>query len=301
MTQTVLILGANGKIGAHAQKAFSEAGWRVLRYQRGTDMAKAAMGADVIVNGLNPPNYHNWSKIIPEITDQVIAAAKASGATVVIPGNVYNFGCQGGEWTEATPQQPCSRKGKIRKDMEERYRNAGIKTVILRAGNFIDPDREDDVMTMIHMKSLAKGKVGIAAKPDVIQSYCYIPDWARAVVALCEKREQLADFEDIPFPGYSVSATELRAIFENLLSQKLEYARFPWWIISLLSPVWELAREMKEMRYLWETSHWLGRVKFDELIPDFEETPIRDALAASLPANIYPNKVVRSGSQSVLT
>ena len=45
------------------------------------------MGADVIDNGLNPPNYHNWAKLIPQITADVIAAAKASGATVLLPGN----------------------------------------------------------------------------------------------------------------------------------------------------------------------------------------------------------------------
>ena len=76
MTGTVLILGASGKIGQHAATAFSNAGWAVRKFNRKTDnMSKSAMGADVIVNGLNPPNYHNWAEIIPAITKQVIAAA----------------------------------------------------------------------------------------------------------------------------------------------------------------------------------------------------------------------------------
>ena len=77
MTETVLILGASGKIGRASAKAFGEAGWKVRSYQRGTDMTQAALGADVIVNGLNPPAYHDWKTIIPQITTQVIAAAKA--------------------------------------------------------------------------------------------------------------------------------------------------------------------------------------------------------------------------------
>ena len=86
MTQTVLILGGSGKIGTHAAEAFWNAGWTVRQYDRSTDdMTTAAMGADVIVNGLNPANYANWAKNIPAITQQVIAAAKASGATVIIP------------------------------------------------------------------------------------------------------------------------------------------------------------------------------------------------------------------------
>ena len=69
MTQTVLILGGSGKIGKHSTEAFWNAGWTVRQYTRGTDMTAAAQGADVIVNGLNPPNYHDWAKTIPAITN----------------------------------------------------------------------------------------------------------------------------------------------------------------------------------------------------------------------------------------
>ncbi|MBC7676083.1 MAG: NAD-dependent epimerase/dehydratase family protein, partial [Rhodoferax sp.] len=77
MPQTVLILGASGLFGSHAATAFQDAGWTVRRYIRGTDMGRAAIGADLIVNALNPPKYHNWARLIPQITAQVIAAAKA--------------------------------------------------------------------------------------------------------------------------------------------------------------------------------------------------------------------------------
>jgi len=53
--------GQPRKIGHHAAEAFAAAGWTLRRYKRGTDMTAAAMGADVIVNGLNPPGYHNWA------------------------------------------------------------------------------------------------------------------------------------------------------------------------------------------------------------------------------------------------
>ena len=115
MTKTVLILGANGKFGKACAKSFTENGWNVRKYDRKTqNMIQAALGADVIVNGLNPPNYHNWAGLLPEITGSVIAAAKVSGATIILPGNVYAFGAQPGEWDENTPQMPNSRKGKLR-------------------------------------------------------------------------------------------------------------------------------------------------------------------------------------------
>ena len=291
MTQTALILGASGKLGHHAASAFQAAGWQARKYDRHAgNMKSAAQGADVIVNGLNPPNYHNWAQLIPEITTEVIAAARATGATVIVPGNVYNFGDTPGVWDENTPQDPCSRKGQIRKEMEAAYRASGVRTIILRAGNFIDPERDDDVMSLLYLRSLAKGKVTSPGDPDVMQAACYLPDWARAAVLLAEMRNELATFEDIPFPGHAFTANQLRETLEGMLGQPLRIARFPWWMITALSPMVEVFRELREMHYLWNTPHQLSDAKFNRLLPGFAHTPLVGALAASLPADVHPDQ-----------
>src|SRR5690606_35656969 len=144
----------------------------------------AARGVDVIVNGLNPPKYHDWARQIPAITGQAIAAARASGATVLIPGNVYNIGDAGGEWSEHTPHRPNTRKGRIREEMEQAYRAAGVGTVVLRAGNFIDPRGNGDVMSLLLLRAVGRDKIFTAGDPGALQPYCYVPDWARAAVGL---------------------------------------------------------------------------------------------------------------------
>ncbi|NBT30501.1 MAG: epimerase [Rhodobacteraceae bacterium] len=292
MTQTVLILGASGKIGRASAKAFGEAGWKVRSYQRGTDMTQAALGADVIVNGLNPPAYHDWKTIIPQITTQVIAAANASGATVIIPGNVYNFGNYGGVWDENTPQRPTTRKGKIRVEMEQRYRQSGVSTIILRAGNFITQTPSDDVMGAVFLRQIKTGKLSHPGAPDIPQAYAYLPDWARAAVALAERRDQLQRFEDIPFPGHTFTVLDLKAALEDRLSRDLRLSGFPWGVMLLASPFWELAREMLEMRGLWNTPHQLGAAKFHEILPDFQPTPQKHVLIAGLGHQIDPNQTV---------
>ncbi len=300
MTGTVLILGPSGKIGSHAARSFAAAGWTVRAYKRGSDMTVAAMGADVIVNGLNPPGYHDWANLIPQITGQVIGAAKASGATVVIPGNVYNFGTSGGEWSETTPQRPASRKGQIRVEMERAYADSGVQTIILRAGNFIDPDHNGDVMSLLMMRDIRKGKITRGGDPDAMQAYCYLPDWARAAADLASKRADLANFEDIPFPGHAFTVNELRTMVEKALGRPVKLSLFPWTMMRLLSPFWELARELVEMRYLWSTSHTLSAAKFHRLLPDFRATPLEQVMLAGLPAEIHPDKVMRSGQKPVL-
>jgi nucleoside-diphosphate-sugar epimerase len=299
MTQTVLILGGKGKIGSHAAAAFWNAGWQVKLYARGTDMAQAAQGADVIVNGLNPPNYHNWAQLIPQITAQVIGAAKASGATVIIPGNVYNYEGVSGEWSEQTPQRPQTRKGKIRARMEQDYAESGVQTIILRAGNFIDPDHNRDIMSLFLMSGIAKGKLTAPGAKDIVTTYCYLPDWAQAAVGLAEKRTDLAKFEDIPFPGHAFSIEELRQTVQQAVGRTVRLSVFPWWLMALAGPFWELARELHEMRYLWNTSHTLSGAKLARLLPDFQPTDLRTVMLAGLPVEVYPNQPVRPGGKAI--
>ncbi len=302
MKQTVLILGGSGKIGSRAADAFWDAGWEVRHYDRKTgDMVTAAKGADVIINGLNPPAYHDWEQTIPEITAQVIAAAKANGATVILPGNIYNYGNQPGVLDETTPQIATTRKGRVRIAMEESYRAAGVQTIVLRAGNFIDPAGNGDVMSMLIMRDITKGRITAAADPQTLQAYAYVPDWARAAVALAEKRAELAVFEDIPFPGHAFTTADLHRCVENHTRRPIKISRFPWWAMTLLGPFWELAREMREMRYLYAMPHQIGAAKFYRLLPGFQPTDLQDVMLAGLPGDIDPDQMVRSSGQSILT
>ncbi|MEE9387208.1 MAG: epimerase [Paracoccaceae bacterium] len=302
MVETVLILGASGKIGAHCAKAFSEAGWQVREYDRTSgDMTAAAAGVDVIVNGLNPPNYHNWAKLIPEITSQVIAAAKSSGATVIIPGNVYNFGTAPGPWSQNTPQLATTRKGRIRVEMEKAYRKAGVRTIILRAGNFVDPTHSDDVMRMVYLRTIAKGHITSPGDPDALQSFCYLPDWARAAVGLAGIRAQLNQFEDVPFAGHTFTTNDLRAELEQALQRKIKLVGFPWLVFKLASPVWELAREVTEMRYLWSVSHQMDGTKLASLLPKFRPTDRATVMRAGLPADINPDQAMPGQTAALLS
>ena len=218
----------NGKIGTHAIRAFTARGWEIRRYTRGTDMTAAAIGADVIVNGLNPPKYHDWANQIPAITRQVIAAAKASGATVIVPGNVYVYGGPGGTWDETTPHRATSRKGRIRIEMEQAYRASGVQTIILRGGNFIDPDRNGDLISLVTLPDPSKGRVTSLGDPAALQAWVWLPDWAEAAAQLAERRAELATFEDVPMPGLSLSTNDLAAALTRLSGRTYRVKRFPW-------------------------------------------------------------------------
>lgn len=282
MPKTALILGASGSFGSQVALALQSAGWQVNRYQRGTDMAAAAQGADLIVNGLNPPNYHNWGKLIPEITTQVLTAAKASGATILVPGNVYPYGTEPSPWGPDTPHRPVSRKGAIRAEMEARYREAathGQRTILLRGGDFLLPGAGQNVMNQIILGKLTKGKVTALGDPEALHAYAYLPDMARAAVALAELGEALPSYADIPFPGHAFKITDLAARISGQLGRPIRVTRFPNWIFTLASPVWELARELREMLYLSSFPHQLDPAPLRHWLPGFQATDIDEVIA----------------------
>lgn len=288
MTQTALVLGASGGFGGQVAKALQGAGWTVRRYKRGTDMALAAKGAQLIVNGLNPPAYHDWVRLIPEITTQVLAAGKASGATLLIPGNVYPYGIEPGPWNADTPHRPVSRKGRIRAEMEARYRGAadhGQRTILLRGGDFLLPEAPQMVMNRLVLGEVAKGKITTLGDPQALHAYAYLPDMARAAVALVALGQALPAYADIPFAGHAFTISDLADRISRLSGRPMRIKRFPVWIFTLASPFWELARELREMLYLFDHPHRLDPAPLRHWLPDWQDTGLDEVIRQHLNAH----------------
>jgi nucleoside-diphosphate-sugar epimerase len=282
MSRIVLILGARGQSGSAFASAFEGAGWQVRRYLRGTDIDIAARGVDLVVNALNPPAYHDWARQIPAITALAMQAARVSGARVLIPGNVYVFGNQPAPWGPHTPHRPCSRKGQVRAAMEAAWRASGLPVTILRAGDFIDGARPDLLMGRVVLKGLAKGRISALGDPGAVRTHAYLPDLARAAVALADVPD-LPVFADVPFPGHAFSLDELADEIGRQTGRMPRITRFPWWALRLAAPFWELARELGEMRYLYDHPHRLDGTALAGWLPDFLPTPFEKVVAGHLP------------------
>ena len=297
MTGTVLILGASGRFGRNAAEALWNAGWQVRRFDRKTqDLDTAARGADLIVNGWNPA-YSDWATMLPELTAKVIAAARKSGATVIIPGNVYGFGENApARFAADTPLMAQNPLGRLRIEMETAYRNSGVRTIVLRAGDFIDTEASGNWFDRIMTSSLPKGRFTYPGQADIPHAWAYLPDMARATVQLAELRDQLGRFEDIPFPGYTMTGHDIAQHLSNVLQRSVRVKQMSWIPLKLLQPVWPEARKLLEMRYLWNKPHWLDGARFEQLVPDFKPTLPEVALASAVQINVDPDKVVTGGA-----
>ena len=88
-------------------------------------MLAASEGVHAIVHAVNPPGYRNWAKLVLPMIDNTIGAAKASGARILLPGTIYNYGPDAFPvLREESPQNATTHKGRIRIELEKRLKDA---------------------------------------------------------------------------------------------------------------------------------------------------------------------------------
>ena len=288
MTRTALILGANGRFGSAMAEALWQAGWRVILFDRSKDsLPDKASGVDVIVNGWNP-TYDRWAEELPAQTQQVIDAAKASSARVLFPGNLYVYGADAPpEMSASTPHLASNPLGRIRIDIEAAYRTSGIKLLILRAGDFIDIEASGNWYDRIITKPLAKGVISYPGDLEAPHAWAFLPDLARAGVALLEA--DLGHQEDILFPGYTLSGEALAAALGEALDRPIRARKMAWWPLRLIAPFVPYMKGVLEMRYLWSMPHRIDPTAFDARLPTFTHTPVAQALAQTAPVRALAN------------
>ncbi|PWE33615.1 epimerase [Maritimibacter sp. 55A14] len=293
MSPTVLILGANGRFGRNAAEAFWNAGWTVRRFDRAhDDLNTAAAGTDVILNAWNPP-YPDWAAQVPALTRRVIDAARTSGASVLMPGNVYVFGADApAVFGPATPHRAANPLGRIRIGMEAAYRASGVQTIILRAGDFLDTEPSGNWFDKVLASRIGRGVFRWPGDPDAPHAWAYLPDMARAAVALAEKRADLARFEDVPYPGYTLSGNEMAAALARATGRPVRLRRMSWLPLRLARPFWPMARHLIEMSYLWSKPHRIDPARFRELLPEYRATPPETALRRAVSFDIHPDQPV---------
>jgi nucleoside-diphosphate-sugar epimerase len=303
-SKRILILGAAGRIGRTAAEAFRDAGWEVSSLVRGTSadrvasgthvvevdardtesVVEAAQGMDVILHALNPP-YTEWPTLVPQLAQGAIAAARASGATLVLPGNVYNYGADMPPvLDETTPMHPISRKGALRVALEDQLRDSGVRCIILRAGDFYGSGDEGagSWFDRVIIRYVEQGRLTYPGPLDVVHAWAYLPDLAATLVRLVEARAQFGEFETFGFPGHAVTGAEMARAIEQALHRKLNVGGMPWPFLRTLGIVVPTFRELAEMAYLWQVPHRIDGRKLEAAIGTIPHSPFETAIMDTL-------------------
>ncbi len=260
-TNKVLILGATGGIGGEIARKLIRDEWDVRALRRSAPqhddlnesmtwisgdaqnaerVESAASDCSVIVHAVNPPGYRNWEQLVLPMLHNTINAAERNGALIVLPGTIYNYGPDAFPLLrEDSPQDPITRKGAIRVQMENAlsaYAQRGGKVLILRAGDFFGP--------LAGNNWFSQGLVKPGHPPKVIKNpgqtgaghqWAYLPDVAETVAALLARRDELEAFSCFHMRGHwdpdgTTMTTAIKHVAEHA-GIKAKVKSFPWWLV----------------------------------------------------------------------
>jgi nucleoside-diphosphate-sugar epimerase len=302
MKGQILVLGAAGRLGFAASEAFRDAGWSVKglvrpgaewRAPRGIDVietneravaVKEARGTDIVLHALNIP-YPGWAQHALPLAYSAIEAAEQSGATLMFPGNVYNYGAgMPAVLDETTPMQPTSRKGKLRNEVELRLREAsdrGVRTIILRAGDFFGRG-QGSWFDLVLIKELAKNRITYPGPLDVMHEWAYLPDYIEALIRLAAIRATLEPFATFGFPGHAVTGQEFVSAIAKASGRALKVGHINWWMMRTVGSIWKMGRELTDIGYLWQVPHRIDGSKLAAAIGEVPHTTLDTAVARAL-------------------
>ncbi len=315
VSRCALVIGATGGIGGETARALLQRGWRVRALTRDRDAARAgtqwigpvewaqgdamreadvsaaARSVSVIVHAANPPKYRNWRGLALPMLDNAIKAARASGARVVLPGNIYNYGPDA--WplvTESSPQNPQSRKGAVRVEMEQMLTAAaedGVRSLIVRAGDFFGPHQPASWFADVMVKpGRPVTSVTYPGVHGVGHAWAYLPDLAETIARLAEIENTLADADVFNFAGHWLAdgAEMARVVTRVADAPEAPVRGLPWALMKLAAPFVPFLREILEMRYLWQVPVRLDNAKLVAQIGTEPHTPLDEAVTATLAA-----------------
>lgn len=304
MNSNYLILGATGSIGyaftrllldenipvtvlvrnrEKAEKLFGKNDLLGIEEGDVTDLEKlksVSKGKPFIFHGINYP-YNLWEGNMQKATQNVIGAASQNKATIIFPGNIYEFGPVD-EITEDMTAKPETKKGKIRLDLFNMLKQAAeeskCKVIFVRLPDFFGPNVTNGLIKPVFGNAAKKKAVNWLVNADVPHQFVFTPD-AACVMFLLSKKKKLPAFANYNFGGYEVaSVKELAKQISHITGGPAKVSVIPKWLIGILALFNPVVKELKENFYLFEKNVRLNDEKLKKDLPAFKPVSLEEAI-----------------------
>ncbi|AJT42799.1 NAD-dependent epimerase/dehydratase family protein [Psychromicrobium lacuslunae] len=295
------ILGA-GLIGAELARQLSSAGDQVtVGSRRGTQLAgskavvvdgsdgqalsEAVKGAETLFICTNPP-YHTWAAEWPPIGRAAIAAARSTGARLVLMGNLYPHGIPSGPMTAQTPFHPEDTKGQIRADlwleMLHAHERGEIQAAEVRASDYFGPGAGENAhLGDRFFGPLLAGKTAqVVGNPALKHSWAFLPDIARTLVAVARDEDAFGRAWVTPHASHD-SRNSIADQVAEISGRRGKLSPIPGWLLRGLGLFNPRMREVAASSYQF-THEFIADSTETESRFDLPATPFEQALVTTL-------------------
>ncbi|CAM9289295.1 unnamed protein product [Ascophyllum nodosum] len=222
-----------------------------------------------------------WEKDFPKIVESLLKAAEATGAVLVWVDNLYMFGPEVAH--SGISMKECSRdlteygrkpalRSRLDKMMLEAADSGRCKVALVRASDFYGPGVIHAAMGADMWKGLLKSGRGVVfGNPKYKHTFTFVPDLARAVVAVAEAGEsawgRAWHCPNAPAEPMTDVVQKAARACENTKPPTI------WTISGVTAAVLGLfiapLREMREMSFIWDHDYLVDHSDFAAKFPDF--------------------------------
>jgi nucleoside-diphosphate-sugar epimerase len=245
-----------------------------------------ARGAVAIYNCVNPP-YHRWPTEWPPMATAMLDAAEATGAVLVITGNLYGYGPVSRPMTEDMPLAATGTKGQVRARMWtealERYQAGRVRVTEARSSDYFGPLVTDQgQLGQRIMPKLLRGRsVSVIGDPDAPHSWTYIPDVAAAMATLATDERAWGRPWHVPSAVGLSQRQMITALAEAAATGPIKVSAVPAAVLSAAGLVVPLMRELREVRYQFDRPFLLDSSAYESTFGG-RATPLAEAVAATV-------------------
>ena len=250
-------------------------------------LAACADASHVYITLGLPYETRVWQRDWPIVIENFVAAARVHRFKLVFFDNVYPYGPTPLRvpMTEDHPQQPPSRKGKVRKALDDRLwqavREEGLRLVIARSADFYGPAVRNSMLYSAGIERQLQGKAAQwLGSPDKRHSFTYTLDAARGLVTLALDDSATGQAWHLPTAEPAPTTRELLELSAAMLNAPRGVQVMPRAMVSLLKWFIPILREVREMLYQNDDDYVFSSAKFNQAYPAFRVTPYAEGIEA---------------------
>ena len=241
---------------------------------------KAVAGTDVVYITVGfDYKLSVWQSTWPPFLQSVINACKKHGSKLVFFDNVYMYAKSAlPHMTEDSPLDPPSKKGKVRKQLQDMIMNevqsGNLKALIARSADFYGPDTNKSVLAETAAKNLLKGKKAQAfGNINKIHTYTFTPDAAKATALLGNTDTAFNQVWHLPTTKEKLTTKQWIELIAQEIKVEPKIQTIPTWVLRIMGLFNPVIKEFPEMLYQNEMDYVFDSSKFEKAFNLHATTP----------------------------
>lgn len=278
--------GKSVRVVNRSGKASVPAGGEVIRADAfdPRQALEACANAGYVYQCAQPP-YQQWTTQFPSLQENILNAAAAHGARLIVGDNLYMYGEVEGRIHEALPNAASTRKGRTRAVMAENalaaHRAGKVKAVIARGSDFFGPRVLGSVLgERVFVPALRGKAASFVGNLDQPHTFTYIGDFGKAMVTLAETENAYGQVWHVP-NAEPLTQRQVGELIFAILGMPPKMSGMGRLMMSIGGLFIPEARESVEMMYQFEKPFIVDSSKFTNAF-GIAATPLRDALSATI-------------------